>query len=112
MTLTYTSRYHSFKPFKQFSAGFGCRGKCETSNLIHIPKRQKGFTCQEVGARYCRRCATHFKKEAGLRCPCCKQPLSGRIRSKQSKQYREQVIAAKENQEETYLKNVELQNRT
>lgn len=102
---------HVFKPFN-FAPGLGCRGICDTSDLIHIPKRQKGYTCQAVGAKYCKRCAKHFIKEAGLRCPCCRQGLSGRITSKQSRQYREQVIAAKENKEETYLKNVELQNRT
>lgn len=79
---------HVFKPFR-YAPGFGCRGICENSDLVIIPKRYKGYTCQEEGIRYCKRCAVYFKPETGVYCPCCKQRLKTRGRSKQSRAFRE-----------------------
>lgn len=81
-----------YKPFEEYAPGFGCRGICESKHeLIISPKRYKGYTCQEEGIKYCKRCAVHWKKEAGLRCLCCNQRLKGRIRSKQSRIAREEM---------------------
>lgn len=82
-----------YKPFEEYAPGLGCRGICEEKKheLMISPKRHKGYTCQEEGIRYCKRCAVHWKKEAGLRCLCCNQRLKGRIRSRQSRTVRERM---------------------
>lgn len=106
------SSHQVFKPFKEFSPGFGCKGICEISELVIIPKRTKGYTCQEQGIRYCKRCAVYFKPEAGVFCPCCKQRLKGRGRSKQSRVFREkQREQALERQLQRSIEDYEIQKR-
>lgn len=89
---------HVFKPFKQYAPGLGCRGICEHSDLTIVPKRHKGYTCQAEGIKYCKRCAVYFKPGTGVYCPCCKQKLKIRGRSKQSKAFREKQREALERQ--------------
>ena len=68
-----------------------CMERCKNSELRLKIQKQYGQTYQQLGGKYCKECEVHFKVEVGLKCPCCKRRLTGRIRSKASKKYREKV---------------------
>ena len=78
-----------FKDYKEYRVSPGCKGICEYSELAVSPPRFKGYSSHQDGIRYCKRCSKYFKKEAGVRCPCCNVLTSARRRSKQSRVWRE-----------------------